>query len=137
MRKFDNTGEPTVALIDRAFSGVIDPLEVIESVAPTLDVVEKPEWLIKRLIERQTLGQIYSGWNVGKSALAVDMACRVATGLDFVGRKAQQGPVLYIAMEGRRGLKRRFKGWQEHNCQQIPPLALPNPRLHPPSRSGK
>ena len=120
MIETDRTGAPTEEYLRHLYGDIVDPLEVIESVASTLDDFEKPEWLIKRLIECRTLGQIYAGWNVGKSALAVDIACRVATGLEFAGRKVCQGPVLYVAMEGSRGLKRRFKGWQQLNGQSIP-----------------
>ena len=120
MLKFDETGASAKTLIKQALPDAIDPLEVIESVASTLDDFEESQWLIKRMIECGTLGQIFSGWNVGKSALAVDIACRVATGLDFAGRTVCQGPVLYIAAEGGRGLKRRFKGWQEINDKSIP-----------------
>ena len=120
MLNFDEAGAPTNSLINRALPNTIDPLEVIESVASTLDDFEESQWLIKRMIECGTLGQIFSGWNVGKSTLAVDIACRVATGLDFAGRKVCQGPVLYIAAEGGRGLKRRFKGWQKINDKSIP-----------------
>ena len=120
MIEYDRTGAPTEEYLRHIYGDIIDPLEVIESFASTLDNFEKPEWLIKRLIVCRTLGQIYAGWNVGKSALAVDIACRVATGLEFAGRKVCQGPVLYVAMEGSRGLKRRFKGWQQLNGQSIP-----------------
>ncbi len=120
MIEYDRAGAPTEEYLRHLYGDIVDPLEVIESVASTLDDFEKPEWLIKRLIECRTLGQIYAGWNVGKSALAVDIACRVATGLEFAGRKVRQGPVLYVAMEGSRGLKRRFKGWQQLNNQSIP-----------------
>ena len=120
MPKFDEAGAPAKTFIKQALPDAIDPLEVIESVASTLDDFEESQWLIKRMIECGTLGQIFSGWNVGKSALAVDIACRVATGLDFAGRKVCQGPVLYIAAEGGRGLKRRFKGWEEINGITIP-----------------
>ena len=120
MLKFDEAGAPAKTFIKQALPDAIDPLEVIESVASTLDDFEESQWLIKRMIECGTLGQIFSGWNVGQSALAVDIACRVATGLDFAGRKVCQGPVLYVAMEGSRGLKRRFTGWQQLNGQSIP-----------------
>ena len=86
MLNFNETGAPTDSLINRALPNRIDPLEIIEPVASTLSDFEAPQWLIKRMIECGTLGQIYAGWNVGKSALAVDIACRVATGLDFADR---------------------------------------------------
>lgn len=84
----------------------------IESVQDCFSCIQTPDWIVHRLIERSTLGQIYSDWNVGKSALAVDIACHVATGKPFYKRAVEKGPVLYIASEGSRGLARRFYGWQ-------------------------
>ena len=91
---------------------VIRPRSAIQSIQECFNSIEETEWIVHRLIERNTLGQIYSDWNVGKSALAVDIACHVATGTPFYGRAVEKGPVLYIASEGSRGLVRRFLGWQ-------------------------
>lgn len=51
----------------------------------------------------------------GKSFLAVDWCCHVATGLDWNGNRVKQGAVLYIAGEGHYGLKRRFATWQQQH----------------------
>ena len=99
---------------------VIKPVSVVQSIQDSFDCIEDPEWIIHRLIERNTLGQIYSDWNVGKSALAVDITCHVATGTPFYGRPVKQGPVLYIASEGSRGLIRRFFGWQIGHKKRLP-----------------
>ena len=56
MIEYDRTGAPTEEYLRHIYGDIIDPLEVIESVASTLDNFEKPEWLIKRLIECRTLG---------------------------------------------------------------------------------
>ena len=51
----------------------------------------------------------------GKSFLAVDLAASIATGRAFQGLKTQKGDVVYIAGEGYRGLKRRFKAWSKYH----------------------
>ncbi len=94
--------------------------DIIEPITSAINRIDRPDWLIHKFIEIGSLGQIYSGWNVGKSALAVDIACRVATGTPFVGRRIKQGPVLYIASEGSRGLVRRFKGWTKQYERDLP-----------------
>ncbi len=137
MIEYDRTGAPTEEYLRHLYGDIIDPLEVIESVASTLDNFEKPEWLIKRLIECRTLGQIYAGWNVGKSALAVDIACRVATGLEFAGRKVCQGPGALCRNRRQSRAKTTIQGlaaieWPIHSR-----LALSHPRLHPSSGSGE
>jgi len=70
-----------------------------------------PEWVVKNMMELDTLIEIFGDPASGKSFLAVDFAACVASGKDFVGKKVRQGPVIYIAGEGQNGIKRRFKAW--------------------------
>lgn len=83
-----------------------------------------PEFLVQDLIETDSLGVIFGEPGCGKSFLAVDLACSVATGIAFHGREVKAGPVLYIAGEGHHGLVRRFKAWEElyHAPLQNSPL---------------
>ncbi len=111
--------------------------QMVRQVAVQLDHIRAPDWLVKWLIEQDTLGQIYAGWNVGKSVLAVDIACRVAAGLPVAGCKSKPGSVLYIAAEGAHGIRRRFAAWQIHNGHQVancvyetvPPVRLPSDEI--------
>lgn len=73
--------------------------------------VRQPEWLIRGLLERDALALVFGDPGCGKSFLAVDWACSVATGRDYAGHKVNHGPVLYIAGEGRNGLARRLHAW--------------------------
>ena len=101
-------------------SPVVVECSVIEPVAHALENLTAPDWLIKWLIESSTIGQIFAGSNVGKSALAVEIACRVAAGMRVAGRRTKTGSVLYVAMEGMQGLRRRFKAWEIFNDVMIP-----------------
>jgi len=111
--------------------------QMVRQVAVQLDHIRAPDWLVKWLIEQDTLGQIYAGWNVGKSVLAVDIACRVAAGLPVAGCKSKPGAVLYIAAEGAHGIRRRFAAWQIHNGHEVancvyetvPPVRLPGDEI--------
>lgn len=69
------------------------------------------EYLVEGLLETDTLCAAFGDPGSGKSFLAMDMACSVATGTDFHGRAVRQGPVIYIAGEGLNGLRRRFEAW--------------------------
>jgi hypothetical protein len=51
----------------------------------------------------------------GKSFVAIDIACCVATGSAWHGHQVKQGAVFYIAGEGHNGLARRFKAWELGN----------------------
>lgn len=70
-----------------------------------------PDWLIKNMMEFDTLIEFFSDPGSGKTFLAVDIAACVATGKAFHGKKVRQGPVIYIAGEGQNGIKRRFMAW--------------------------
>ncbi|GAB6147014.1 AAA family ATPase [Desulfocicer niacini] len=72
---------------------------------------KKPDWLIKPLFEKDTLAMVFSDPGGGKTFLAIDIACSVATGKNFHGMKVSQGLVIYIAGEGQNGIKRRFMAW--------------------------
>ncbi|RFB87925.1 hypothetical protein B5K08_21850 [Rhizobium leguminosarum bv. trifolii] len=71
-----------------------------------------PKFLVDGLIEVDGLGVIFGEPGCGKSFLAVDLACSIATGAGFHGRAVRTGPVLYIAGEGHHGLARRFRAWE-------------------------
>jgi RecA-family ATPase len=71
-----------------------------------------PRWLVKGLIELDSFGEIFGEPGCGKSFLAVELACCVATGTPFFGFEIKNpGPVYYMAAEGRGGLIRRFNAW--------------------------
>jgi hypothetical protein len=71
-----------------------------------------PRWLIKNLIETDSFGEIFGEPGCGKSFMAIELACCVATGTPFFGYEIKyRGPVYYLAAEGRGGLVRRFRAW--------------------------
>lgn len=74
--------------------------------------IRPPDWLLKHLIEKDSLVVIFGDPASGKSFAGIDIACCVSTGKDFHGIAVCQGAVLYIAGEGQNGLKRRFTAWQ-------------------------
>lgn len=84
-----------------------------------------PSWLIRDFLERDSLAQVFGEPGCGKSFLAVDVACACAAGRPFHGRKvAVAAPVVYIAGEGRAGLKRRFEAWAQHHRVSLGDLPI-------------
>lgn len=71
------------------------------------------DWLVKGILERDTMSVIYGESNVGKSFLAIDLASCVATGTPWHDHKVKKGLVFYLAGEGHKGLSRRFKAWAQ------------------------
>ena len=78
-----------------------------------LSEVTNPKWLIKDVVEEESLMQIYGAPKSGKSFIAIAMSCAIASGQDFYGNKAFKKPVLYIVGEGLRGCKRRLSAIQQ------------------------
>ena len=72
-------------------------------------------WLVRGYLERNSLAAFFGDSEAGKSFLMVDLACHIAHGLPWCGKKVNQSPVLYIAGEGGSGLRRRFKAWHEYH----------------------
>jgi len=95
-----------------------------------LEALPPPTWLIHELIADHGLSIIYGAPGGGKTFVALDMALRVAHGLDWHGVKTNQAGVIYMAGEGARGIGKRIKGWRrEHALEGVeaPFLALPVP----------
>jgi hypothetical protein len=72
-------------------------------------------WLIKGIVEQDSLGQVFGDPASGKSLLALDWAACIATGTEWCGRPVVQGAVIYIAGEGHHGIKRRLQAWARHH----------------------
>ena len=97
--------------------------------------VRPPHWLLRGMLERDTLALIFGDPGCGKSFLAIDWACRIATGTPWRGHPVKSGPVVYVAGEGRQGFGRRIQAWSEHHgislagvpLYQVPSVAIPDP----------
>ena len=109
-------------LVNNALDFVVEPepeppkpkrdfyLEPWSALKPT-----KPDWLVKGILERNTLAAVIGESGSGKSFIVIDIACCIATGTPWHGRDVQQGPVVYLAGEGRSGLIRRIGAWAHHH----------------------
>ncbi|QGT77517.1 AAA family ATPase [Guyparkeria halophila] len=78
--------------------------ELIKEIPPT-------DWLIGSYLQADTMNVLFGAPKVGKSFLALDMACCIATGRDWHGHPVKQGSVFYIAGEGHGGIRKRLKAW--------------------------
>lgn len=71
-----------------------------------------PKWVIKDIMEEDSLVGLFGSPKTGKSFLSVDMGCCVSTGTEYHGHKTKKGLVIYLAGEGHRGLSRRLLAWE-------------------------
>lgn len=88
----------------------------------------QPEPQITGTIDRRTVAVLAGRRGKGKSLLALDWACCVATGKPWQTRQVQRSPVLWVAAEGAYGLHRRIAAWEYAWARQVEDLTvLPQP----------
>ena len=62
--------------------------------------IRSSDWLLRGMLERDTLALVFGEPGCGKSFLVIDWMCRIATGTPWRGHGIQAAPVVYIAGEG-------------------------------------
>jgi AAA domain len=101
-----------------------------------LDDLDDPEMLIQDLIQAGTVNQLTGFWGTGKSFLALDWACCIATGRKWQGHKVKAGNVLYVAAEGGSGIKKRVRAWKNrHGVESTASLTVIMQPVQVPDRS--
>lgn len=88
------------------------------------DVFEPPDELVEGVITAGAASVIYGDSNSGKTFLAIDMACAVARGVDWHGRKVEQGLVVYLAAESPVSVRSRLQAYQQHHGCKVPDFAV-------------
>ena len=78
-----------------------------------LKQVDNPDWLIRDVVEKESLMCIFGKPKSGKSFIAIAMAAAIAKGENFYGNESFSKPVMYVCGEGQRGVKRRLAAWQQ------------------------
>lgn len=76
--------------------------------------------LIQNIMARRTFAMLYGDSNSGKTFLAIDMACHIAIGRDWMGAKIEQGMVVYLASESPQSVINRIIAFQRHHEVMIP-----------------
>ncbi|QDF17580.1 DNA primase/helicase [Gordonia phage Yago84] len=78
-----------------------------------------PEYVVEGLIEHRGLTSIIGPPGMGKSTVALDMACAIATGRRWQGRQTLQTKVLYMPGEGLSGVVQRIVAWEQANGVEV------------------
>jgi hypothetical protein len=73
----------------------------------------QPSWLAADYIMAESLGVLYGKPGSGKTFVALDLACSVATGTDFLGHIVTPGRVLYVAGEAVAMFHARVSAWKQ------------------------
>lgn len=95
--------------------GGAGPLPLIRMLSlEEVEALQPPKWLIDGLLPERCIAVPYGPPKVGKTFVVLSMALHIAAGKPWMGRRVQQGPVVYVAGEGVGGLSVRIKGMRAH-----------------------
>ena len=114
------SGEPIAAQVDwheQRFRAAVLNSAGLKRLPP-------PAPLIRELLQRDSLAELYGKPGLGKTFAAASMACCVATGLPWMGHEVEQGRVVYVVAENASGTGQRAEAWEEYHRTTVPPDAL-------------
>lgn len=79
------------------------------------DIVESkvPDQVIEDVLTVNASSMIIADYNVGKSALLLDMCVCVAAGENWAGKRVKQGPCIYMAAEGTGSIRNRILAYRK------------------------
>ena len=77
-------------------------------------------YLVKGLIPRTGLVVAWGPPKCGKSFWTFDLVMHIALGWDYRGRRVQQGPIVYLALEGGKGPRKSAGGGRHRYAQPQP-----------------
>jgi KaiC/GvpD/RAD55 family RecA-like ATPase len=97
-----------------------DGIPIVDAIA----LRDTGEWLVRGMIPTDSLGIVFGASGCYKSFVVLDLACHVAHGLRWAGKRTRRGQVLYIAAEGQGGIRRRIEAWHRARGLQIAPGSL-------------
>lgn len=75
-------------------------------------------YLVKNIMPREGLAVIWGPPKCGKTFWLYDLSMCVALGWEYRGRRVVQGPVVYVACEGERGLGARTEAYRRERLQE-------------------
>lgn len=100
------------------------PAKLMDILTSTTELAnqEPPEVIVEDLLKQGSLAMLAGAAKTGKTFIAIDIACHVAMGKAWCGKKVQRTPVLYIALEGAGGFRDRMAAWYQvyNDGQRIP-----------------
>ena len=84
--------------------------------SPTEMSMQPPvSWMIKGVLPHAEIAMLYGASGAGKSFVALEMACALARGVDWRGRKTKKAKVVLVAAEGAGGMGNRLKAYCDYH----------------------
>ena len=112
-------GEPPVYADDPAYESLSDAppkqAKARFTFGSGMDLfTPKPiKWLVRDVIEQDSFAGLYGASGSGKSFVAIDLCLAIATNACYCGHKVTGGKAIYVAGEGKAGIKRRVTAWAQ------------------------
>jgi hypothetical protein len=78
------------------------------------------QWRLKGVLPQVGLAALYGPSASGKSFLALDMSIAIAEGRKWFGIRTMPSHVVYVALEGESGFKKRVSAWEIENNRKLP-----------------
>lgn len=94
----------------------------------TLDAVADPVPVVDGWLFADSLARLNGRPGQGKSFVAIDLACSVATGTPWHGQTVTQGLVLLMVAEGVSGVRRRVRAWEARTGRKVGEALIVLPR---------
>lgn len=88
------------------------------------DTYEPPDEIVQGVLGAGAGSILYGDSNSGKTFLAIDLACAVARGVPWMGRRTQRGLVVYVAAESPASVRNRLQAYQAHHGCRVPNFAI-------------
>jgi hypothetical protein len=83
-----------------------------------------PRQIVEGVLLQGGMSMIFGESNSGKSYLAIHLAICVSLGLPWMGRRTEQGAVLYVAAEGAWSIRTRLAAYRKHHEREIGTFGL-------------
>lgn len=97
----------------------LDPPQIVPRIElfddEEIQNIPEPEWLVPGIIPGSSLVQLFGPSESYKTFAALDLACHIATGMDWHGRQIVRGNVVYVMAEGIHGAKHRMSAWKSYH----------------------
>ena len=112
-----------VLLLSASEPPIVCPLSV--AFADELpDTYTPPDELVQGVLTAGDGSVLYGDSNSGKTFFVIDMACAVARGVEWMGRKTEPGLVVYLAAESPASVRGRLQAYQKHHGVKVPNFAI-------------
>lgn len=82
------------------------------------------EFLVDGILPVGGNAMVYGQNGSGKTFLALDLGCSVASGRPWHGRAVKQGLVVYVTAEGRGGFASRLAAWRDRHPTDCGPMLI-------------